>query len=387
MVEDGDQPTTADFQALDVPISAKIAAKRKFEQERRDRILNAKQRTIGIEVDKLEEAVVARKEREAKAKAEELHLENEMLSVDRQLKMLEVERKRMHEQATKDVVDFNKTYMDKADRREYYLSDPNALKTERLPTEDEIGVSSCMRYTGEDPNRRERIKAQQAQQNEWLDQQVYAKRVTEKLEKDADMVFAQSQAEILALRGQLEEEHSRIKNQVSRLSLDYNEQKRKEQEEERENLIPPCPRNKYGKPLEERIRDYREASFIATDPFINETTSQFNPNGTLRRDAFRGFDKQVYHEAAEMQKQQEAYKHVIEAEEKEINKAIDQSAEECRRALVLLEKKRLKDYTELVEHEMKQNVPGDLQSLKEKNKPARGAISDEFFKGYGQSMR
>jgi len=50
-------PREEDFQALDVPVAQKIAARRAFEEERRNRILNAKKRTIGIEVDVLDEMV------------------------------------------------------------------------------------------------------------------------------------------------------------------------------------------------------------------------------------------------------------------------------------------------------------------------------------------
>jgi len=139
--------------------------------------------------------------------------------------------------------------------------------------------------------------------------------------------------------------------------------------------------------LEERIRDYREAQFISGDDFINETTSPFNPNGSIRRDHFRGFPKQIYHDTANMQKQMVAYKDQCEKAEKDESLAHDALAEETRRALVILEKERQAEYNETVHKEMNTNQPADIHEIRARNKPGQGTITAEFYKGYGTSMR
>ncbi len=66
-------------------------------------------------------------------------------------------------------------------------------------------------------------------------------------------------------------------------------------------------RNRFQRTLEEKIADYRENSFIATDPFTNETTPQICPNGRIRRDHFRGLGKEYYYHTADVQRHQAEY--------------------------------------------------------------------------------
>ncbi len=68
--------------------------------------------------------------------------------MDNQLKMLEVERKRLHTEATRDVVAWNAKMNTKEGRREYALSDPNQLKKEKALPEEMLGVLSFSALPG-----------------------------------------------------------------------------------------------------------------------------------------------------------------------------------------------------------------------------------------------
>ena len=46
--------------------------------------------------------------------------------------------------------------------------------------------------------------------------------------------------------------------------------------------------------LEERIRDAMENKNAETDQFLNERAAQYNPNGSIRRDHFRGLTKDAH---------------------------------------------------------------------------------------------
>ncbi len=63
-----------------------------------------------------------------------------------------------------------------------------------------IQVSSLCKFAGEDPGKAVRVKAQHAQQRNWLEQQVYEKKMLSELEKSSDADFAASQKDLLSLR-------------------------------------------------------------------------------------------------------------------------------------------------------------------------------------------
>ena len=162
-----------------------VLRRRAENEARRDRFLNAKQRMIGCDKAALDAQLQEKAAIEA-AETAQLQAENHaQTQVDGALRMLEVERRRMHREATADTVRFNHDHLSKDKRREYDLSDPQALQKQdptrsdavdeesgRVLVDGRLGVSSVQIFAGEDLERKARVKAQQAQQAKWLAQQV-----------------------------------------------------------------------------------------------------------------------------------------------------------------------------------------------------------------------
>mmetsp|Transcript_13144 Transcript_13144/g.32100 ORF Transcript_13144/g.32100 Transcript_13144/m.32100 type:complete len:384 (-) Transcript_13144:954-2105(-) len=373
-------PQSADFVALNYlapGVSSKIARKRAQEEERRARILNAKTRTIGINVDVLDAQLALKKEMDDAEKAYTKAEDDDMMQVANQLKLLEVERNQMHVAATKEVVDYNAKFLSKEQRREYALSDPDQLKKEKPLPEELIGVSSVCRFAGEDPGKAQRVKAQHAQQRNWLEQQVFEKKMFADMEKGSDAEFAASQKDLLALRTQIEKEEDQLRKDVTASALEYNANKRKEKEEEKE-------KNRFQRSIQEKIADFREATFIATDPFLNETSAQVNGNGRIRRDHYRGLPKEYHVHAAEVQKHQVEMNKEMKAAMKAEDQEIDLAMEQTRRALVGLEKERLKVYKETIHDELHKNVVDEDRKSKQK---VAAADLELFLANFGSSSR
>ncbi|CAD7958806.1 unnamed protein product [Amoebophrya sp. A25] len=377
------EPTAEDLKALEyVPtgVASKVARKRALEAERRNRILNAKQRTIGIEKDVLDQQVAARKEQANAEKEYAAAVDATVVGIDNQLKILEVERKRMHVEVTRDVVEYNKVYCRKEDRREYALSDPQELKKETPLPEELMGPASVLRFAGEDAGRAQRVRAQQAQQRNWIEQQVYEKKVLADMEKQDVDEYAGSQKDLLALRSQVEQEEKVLRQEITSAALEYNETKRKEKQEFAE-------KSRFSRTVEEKIADYRENVAFANDAFINEAQPQILANGRIRRDHFKGMPKEMHLETANIQHQQVAFQESMKKVLKEEDAEFDKAAEETRRALVALEKERSRQYVDTVHSEMHRNSQRTHEQIKAMNKPARGTMGPEFFKGFGTSCR
>merc|ERR1712194_925641 len=142
-----------------------------------------------------------------------------------------------------------------------------------------------------------------------------------------------------------------------------------------------------GKPLEERAAEAQEMRSQNASDLLNETAAQYNTNGRIRRDHFRGLPKEVYREGAAIVAEQQRMKAEAAAARKQEDMEHDQQVEISRRALVAVEKTRLEQYHDIVQNEMRQNKMPTLAEKLAMNKPSRGEIGDDFFKGFAASSR
>jgi hypothetical protein len=141
----------ADLNHLDGAMQHRIMQRRQMELARRNRLLDAKRRTLGQDVDALKAQVEEKKAAAADfadAKAED-KLEAQYLDSVFALQEKEVSAERLG--AEKSVRDYSAKFCAKVKRKEYHLSDPDALKREKPPTDeqiDEMGPASILSFGG-----------------------------------------------------------------------------------------------------------------------------------------------------------------------------------------------------------------------------------------------
>ncbi|NXC38131.1 RIBC2 protein, partial [Penelope pileata] len=155
--------------------AAAVERRRHQELLRRDRIFDARVRTIGVDKDALDAQVKDRKIKEATEKARNEELANEMKQNDKIMCMLEERRKYDIRNINKAVIEFQKNFQKPETRREFDLSDPEALKKDRparlSDNDPRCTVSSLQMFMGEDLNYAQRVKFQKEQLREWSLQQ------------------------------------------------------------------------------------------------------------------------------------------------------------------------------------------------------------------------
>uniref|UniRef100_A0A8B9SMJ4 RIB43A domain with coiled-coils 2 n=1 Tax=Anas platyrhynchos TaxID=8839 RepID=A0A8B9SMJ4_ANAPL len=162
-------------EAQEAAAAAALERRRQRELERQSRIFNARLRTIGVDKDALDAQVKDRKIQEAAEKARNEELANEIKQNDKIMCMLEERQKYDIRNINKAFSDFQKNFQKPDTRREFDLSDPQALKKDRparlSDNDPRCTVSGLQKFMGEDLNYSLRMKIQKEQLREWSLQQ------------------------------------------------------------------------------------------------------------------------------------------------------------------------------------------------------------------------
>lgn len=200
---------TADLQPVshDDRLVSKIMAKRQDELARRARLLNPRSR-FGVPHEVLDEQIAAkRRAQEQEALDEAAYAEHARLQ-EQVLNVIEEGKQQAMRDRDKAARDFSLTNLHRGQRREFALSDPNAIRNERLPGEsgEQLGLSSMQHFEGEGRGTKEtahRLKQMQAQ---WLAEQVAEKEARAAAEREADLRADHHMMMANQVRGICEEE-------------------------------------------------------------------------------------------------------------------------------------------------------------------------------------
>ncbi|XP_072291115.1 RIB43A-like with coiled-coils protein 2 [Eucyclogobius newberryi] len=152
---------------LDRVSAAKIQNRRTKEAERRERIFNSKERTIGVDKEALDLQLKEKKHEDEAEKEKQKASDAEMLHCKKVASILtHCQGKQQHEMA-KDIVSVRQKYQQPHSRREFDLNNPESLKN-LSPEEAQMMIPGL---TGEDPNSKDRQQRQREQLRDWLVQQ------------------------------------------------------------------------------------------------------------------------------------------------------------------------------------------------------------------------
>ncbi|CAH3164357.1 unnamed protein product [Pocillopora meandrina] len=182
---------------LDLPVdmkeSAAIERRRNRELQRQSRIFNARVRTIGIDLNALNEQVQDRTRREVEEERRHNAFAADMTRNDKITVLLQKRQEHDMRELNKAVNEFRQSYQQPYDRREFDLNDPDSLKKDkpaRVSDDDpRCGVASLQKFVGEDLNGKARGKLQQEQAREWIKQQTNEKDQALANQKYADHLY------------------------------------------------------------------------------------------------------------------------------------------------------------------------------------------------------
>ena len=209
--------------------------------ERKARILDPRQRRIGIDVEALAEQVAERKEREAREKARDEAFAHQTLDQQRLLlESMEHERQQRKMMADREA-QFRMSRQRPDQAREYDIWRPDLLKVSRPgrvgdydPT---IGVSSGQIFQGEDLKISERLAAQARQRNEWNAEQMREKAAIKRREQMEDLrnqlTELETQKTLMELDADCEAAKAAVRRQVADDNYAMAQARRQREAEER----------------------------------------------------------------------------------------------------------------------------------------------------------
>lgn len=180
----------------DLKEAAIIENRKKYEEERKSRIFNARSRVLGIDHQGLENQIKEKnrlkeieRERDQKFINEEARRDEVLRGKERELRD---ERRRIDQE----INDYRTQYQKREDTREFDITDPK-LHQKTLPArcgdnDIRLGISCAQKFLGEDLMSRERKKAQMEQQRAWLQQQIQERRQAEEDRAKADRIIQET---------------------------------------------------------------------------------------------------------------------------------------------------------------------------------------------------
>jgi len=340
-----------------------IMKKRQDELARRERIFDAKRRTIGVDREALDAQVAERKRLETMERKEQAGFDQQTLYFDNVNKLQEMQKQRLQKQLEQECRADQSTALEL--RREFDLNDPDGLKKER-PARDgdddeRCGPSSLQRFAGEDLYRRQRTKRQHQQQVDWIQQQVFEKEMIKALDEEERHQYAQQVEHITALRTEIEEKEGTLREQLQASTAGLNAQIA--QQRRNENV----QRKLYEQHLEQQELDHNEAFLTHAEDQLHAyknpstgalkelTGKKCGVQGNFKRDEFRGWLPEDTMDARQTQirQQHENMQKTMDAKQQEAVAAAE--AEATRKALVGMQREQQRTKREMMAQCVREN--------------------------------
>eukprot|EP00930_Biecheleria_cincta_P003141 TRINITY_DN104079_c0_g1_i1.p1 TRINITY_DN104079_c0_g1~~TRINITY_DN104079_c0_g1_i1.p1 ORF type:complete len:461 (-),score=144.06 TRINITY_DN104079_c0_g1_i1:148-1410(-) len=361
-------------------LEREVTRRRELEMERRQRIFDAKRRTIGLDTKTLDAQVAdnnLRKQQELQRKNEGAR---EMLMLDRHLKLQETAKKQMRHDIEKESRMYGMQNLSKQQADTWDLNDPHKLRKDRPmrvgDDDPRCGPASMLKFGGEDLMRDERLRQQRAQQAMFCEQQKFEKAM---LAPDDDTNIRREMAEMIALRNEMEAEENNLRYRL-----------RKQQQDENLQAAARRAQDKLQVADEDAQRDAAEIHHHSQDPFLNETTDQLNPNGKIRRAEYKGSTREERLHGRDVLVDQIMERQANRSDDKAEDRMMARNQEAVRRQLLLQERQKQRDRRAAAEENARANLHlrnAKVENTKALNELYTNRFSDEFFGQFGTQTR
>ncbi|XP_005179848.1 RIB43A-like with coiled-coils protein 2 [Musca domestica] len=371
----------------DLNEATKLQKRQQFEEERKKRIFNAKQRLYGLDIPTIERQIAEKnKTRQLEQERERRHEEQtEMMQKIIHAKELEMEkRKRL---AESDLNFYRCRFQNKEQRREFDLNDPEGMKKSKPArnADDDItlGISSAQIFLGEDLGHRERQRRQRDQQRAWLDQQIAERKQAENARLQSDRVLQES---IQSRDQRLEEmakSERKTRNQILDSIQQYNNELARRKRDER-------LRQQKQKAEDDLAEIYNMLSSDMLTENPNVAQSRTHPNKKIAF-MYRGMTPEELKDFRRDQQQQMVERKKHETEQQLMDKQWEQYALNMDRELQLkdkeMERRRQKEYAKVLEENDRLAREQKLQKDLNDQIMLSNRVTQEFYDKFNTTTR
>lgn len=359
---------------------ARILAKRERMAQLAERFQDSKRRTMGLDVEALDQQLKEKQLQEQHTLQEELDDVERERAIARYLDQQEAKEAQERRHFVQDLASEWHSMTEEKQKREMEEKEEDKKLARDLLSSDtsHVGKSALLNFSGEDFFHEERERMKKQQMNQWIREQMRERNQFQQKEKEEDEQQASFMQSVVHVRERLDREdqerHRQFLLQVKEENkkLAEERQEREDKQRERDDMLA-------RQEIEQNIHS----------PMLSEERiSTFSPH--FSRDAFRGFSQaQVRSIFKENQRQEEARrrKEEIDREEDEqfqdtmgsVNRYLDWQDRQERN-----EKERLKqEYLEGLRQQMEEQ-----KQRKEKEREEKfGTVNEDFFNAFGKSAR
>ncbi|XP_058812443.1 RIB43A-like with coiled-coils protein 2 [Topomyia yanbarensis] len=229
--------------------AAAIERRRQFEQVRRQRIFNARQRVIGIDTTALENQLQEKHRLEQEALERKRKFEQEQQRQNQMVLLKHREQQLLRHQLDSEINNFRALCQRPEQSRDFDLFDPNGLKKSlpaRIGDDDpRLTVSGAQKFEGEDLSEKQRKRLQMQQQRSWLEQQIREKRQAEidrvAAEKCLEEAMEARERRVQQLTAEKRNSRNKLQGAISQFNRQLKEQQeydrnQRKREDEEDNM-------------------------------------------------------------------------------------------------------------------------------------------------------
>jgi len=352
----------------------RLNMKRAQNKARLQRFLDARTRTIGVDVAALNAQMEQRK------KIKDLEKEADRIEAQRTAEIVKILEAQEHadRMSKKEAIDTFKLQWEQ--QLEERAAKKAAEKADIEPMDrDKCGLASLQCMSGEDDIALERKKLQQTQMKNWIYEQLEEKKFKGLVSGEEDKNYCAFIKKVAEL-SQAEEENEKLMTKHAAQEVQaYNNELAKSKAKNVEDAR--------KKKLEDDAKYYQNA---LTDPMLCEKNDYTMPNGRIDRLAFRGFTQaqrnQIFNENCDLIAEKAS--HTGDDKIKDLLWAKQQQIW-CAQAALADEAEKLANKS--VNQELKQDLMFQAkihrERLEKSKKDRFGEISNEFYGNFGTSCR
>jgi len=351
------------------------------------RIFNAKQRTIGLDVQALEQQKLERQAATELERRRDQAFADRLLVTEQRVQLMERDVQRSRKETTISVQEYRNQMQAKHMRKEWDLNDPDTLRKDRPArvTDDDpsLGPASLQKFSGEDLDYGNRVRKQQQQQAMWVYDQMSEKQAQIEDEREMERVYTERQAELDERRAMMEAEEMNSRTTINHAVRDFNQALADEKREKEATQ-----RMMTYEDNEEEIRNQLTSDLLTENRAA--TQSHLAPHRYIKY-AFKGFSEEQQAAIREEQARQAAEKAERAAQERQEEQNWDLVQEAVRRNLIAGEREVFRRKQELArqtaEEQRRQAEEARMRRMVLDKQVYAGAIDESFFKQFGTTSR
>ncbi|KAK3608307.1 hypothetical protein CHS0354_030757 [Potamilus streckersoni] len=340
---------------LDLPIDYKEAAaierRRNMEEQRKSRIFNAKVRTIGVDVQALEQQMKDRKQQEEYERRRTEAFASDAVRNDKISLLLQKRQEQDVRELNSALNEFRMLHQQPESRREFDLYDPDYLKKDkpaRISDDDpRCTISGLQKFEGEDLNSKARRKYQQEQLREWSLEQSKEREQAMNNQYKADRLYELKMKELDQRAMELQQAEEECRRAINMATADYNNALANEREH-KERLAK-------QQELDDNMTEIANHIFgdvLTENPAVAQ--SAFGPHRVIV-DRWKGMSPQQLEQIKAEQERQRKEKERLRQEEELRNKEWDRQRVANARAGMLLEREMARKKAELNRQQIDEN--------------------------------